>query len=163
MDPVHVHLIVNHLPVLGSLIGFLVLLYAWITGSRETKIAAAVILLAAGIGGLVANASGEEAEDRVETIAGVNEAGIEAHEEAAETAMPFLIVTVIASLALWAGEWLRRGFARYALWALAVASAGTVITASYTAWLGGKIRHTEISGTAAPAGGANEAEEEEYE
>jgi small neutral amino acid transporter SnatA (MarC family) len=147
MDAVHLHLIINHLPILGTIIGFFVLLYALLVKSRETRIAAAGILLAAGIGGFIANESGEGAEERVEELAGINEPAMEAHEESAETAMPFLLATSVLAAVSLIGEFLKKQWARYTIMLLTVAALGAAVASSYAGWLGGQIRHTELSTT----------------
>ena len=96
--------------------------------------------------------TGEPAEEAVENVAGVSEATIHPHEEAAEAA---LIVTGIAgAMALVAlGAYRRRALPR---WLTGGAFTAALVATTMLGWaanLGGQIRHTEIGGAAAASSG----------
>ena len=77
---------------------------------------------------------------------GIVESVIEQHEEAAEVALWMIELTgviALAGLLLRKKEWFRsNGF--YAI--IFLCSLGAVSSISYTGYLGGKIRHTEVAG-----------------
>lgn len=54
MDPTHLHLLITHLPIYGSILGTLVLVYGMLTKSRHTRMATYLVLLISAIGGVVA-------------------------------------------------------------------------------------------------------------
>jgi hypothetical protein len=155
MTPVHLHLLVIHLPLAGTLLG-LVLLLASLVRRKEAGMAqaAALVLVLSGAGAVVAEESGEGAEHTVEELPGVEESFIEAHEEAAELAVPVAVVTGLLALGSAAARTLRPG----AGWAMGVsalalvgnlASAGAMVRVGQT---GGRIRHPEVrDGASAPA------------
>ena len=151
MTPVHLHLLLNHLPVVGTILAMLILAYALLRRSAElTRVSLGLFVLLA-VAGAVVYLTGEPAEEAVESLAGVSEAGIESHEEAALLATLLLgalgavaLVGLVAFRKRAAG--IPRGFAALAL----LLSLGPAAAMGYTANLGGQIRHTEIrSGPAA--------------
>ena len=146
MDPVHVHLLLNHVPILGVLFGTLVLLYGVLRRRDDgVRIGLATLVLAALVAAPV-YLTGEGAEEAVEGLPGVAETLIETHEEAAEAGfVGTSVLGVLAALALVAG---RRGSARVGLLRWAVAAGGLVAFGwlAYVGSLGGQIRHTEIRG-----------------
>ena len=80
MNDVHLHLVATHLPIVGVLIGFLVLLTGYFTKSPQVKATALGIFLFSALAGIVAFYTGEGAEDIVEKLPGVSETLIHNHE-----------------------------------------------------------------------------------
>ena len=158
MDALHFHLIITHLPVFASILGALVLGYGMGKESRPTREIAYLLLLLAGVGAVLSNVSGENAEHLAENIPGIAESSIELHEESVGLVLWLLIPCALASAAgLWAG-WKKPDMEkRFALLALALSLLGFAATAR-TAWLGGQIRHTEITGES--SGSARESSPE---
>ena len=164
MDALHFHLIITHFPVFASIIGALVLGYGIGKESKPTREIGCLILILSGIGAVLSNISGEEAEHLAEKIPGVLESRIEEHEESVALVLWTLIPSALASLAaLWAG-WKKPGIEkRLAILAMGLSLLGFA-TSARTAWLGGQIRHTEISSGSednlSPEESSKESEEE---
>lgn len=159
MDAVHLHLLSNHLPILGSAFGLLVLAFSFLlrSPSQQVRNAAYLILVVSALGAFAAYLSGEEAEEAVEHLAGVSQDPIEAHEEAAPFAVGLSALAgalALAGLGLSVSKpaWNGRLAGAVALAALLAFAASARV-----GWLGGKIRHTELDGgsavPASPAGG----------
>jgi uncharacterized membrane protein len=152
MNPAHLHLMLNHIPVIGVPLVAALLVWALFRHSRElyrTALAAAVILAAVTYPVFL---TGEPAEDHIEDAAWVSENLIHEHEERAEAALVAVLVTgAIAAFGLWqnrGGREPSRGLGGLTLCGL-VLSAGLL---GWTAWLGGPIRHEEIrAGTSVSA------------
>jgi drug/metabolite transporter (DMT)-like permease len=161
MDALHFHLIITHLPVFASILGALVLGYGIGKESRPTREIAYLMLMLAGIGAALSNVSGENAEHMAEKIAGITESSIEAHEDSVGMVLWLLIPCALAAAAgLWAAWKKPEMEKRFAMLALGLSLLGFAATAR-TAWLGGQIRHTEISENPAPDAGGNQHQEEE--
>ena len=96
MSPAHIHLLITHLPIFGALIGSLVLAYAIITKSNDTKIAAYGVLVLSTFGAGIAYLTGEAAEEVVEEIPGVVESTIKAHENFALIALILIFFSIFA-------------------------------------------------------------------
>lgn len=169
MNAAHLHLVVNHLPILGSFFAIPLILLAMIRRKEPgTWYAATLVLLAAALSGPIAGKSGENAEETVEDLPGVSEAAIHQHEERAELAVPLAIVTGLlgAGVAAWTAK---KGAVPAAGAALVLAA--DVITAGAMASVGlsgGAIRHSEVredslTGWNAPMATWEHEEEEEEE
>jgi len=146
MDGAQIHLWLNHFPVMATMIGFLVLFYGLIKNSGEAKkIALAVFVLSAAIA-VPVYLTGEPAEEIVEEQPGIIEDNIEAHEDAALNAfvgMEILGLLSLAGLLVFRGDKpFSVGFSVASL-LVAVAVIGLM---TWTAHLGGKINHPELSG-----------------
>ena len=145
MSPAHIHLLITHLPIFGALIGSLVLAYAIIIKSNDTKIAAYGVLVLSTFGAGIAYLTGEAAEEVVEEIPGVVESTIKTHENFALIALIGLIIlgllSVIGLIAIVNKSTYARKIAIVVLIA-AITSFGLV---AITGYLGGKIRHTELA------------------
>ncbi|MGZ5253897.1 MAG: hypothetical protein ACXWV4_05980 [Flavitalea sp.] len=161
MSQVHLHLLITHLPVFGSILGALVLGYGIWTKSDQTKIAAYFIFILSAIGAGIAYLTGEGAEEAVENIQGISENMIELHEDAAMYALISLIALGIMSLiALFVSRfktsWVKN--IGYFILIISIVSFGLV---SRTGYLGGQIRHTEIASGNIPNSVENEPGENE--
>ena len=156
MDSAHLHLVITHLPIYGSILGALVLLYGMITKSNHTRMAGYFVLLAAALGGIIAFTTGEGAEETVEKIQGIGKSLIEDHEEFAELTLIGIIGLAVVSTAGLLFTWKNWKFAwEINLLVLAV-SFVCVGLVSWTGYLGGQIRHTEIGNAATQQGDGGE-------
>jgi hypothetical protein len=143
MSFVHLHLLLNHVPVIGTVFVLLLLAVAlWRRSTEIGKLALSAVVGIALVSGIVF-LTGEPAEEAVEHVTGVSESIIHQHEEAAEAALFGTGVAGVLSLAfLW--WYRRRELPRWVVAAsLAVVLAITGMMAR-TANLGGQIRHSEI-------------------
>ncbi len=157
MTAAHWHLLLNHLPVIGVLVGTLVLAIA-VTRRNEdlTKVSLAILASAAALT-IPVYLTGEPAEEIVEHLPGVSESLIKNHEEAAEIAA--VTVAVLGTLCLGLLLYARRGRLiprSAALGALLLSLAATVLLAR-AAHLGGTIRHPEIRASTAELHGGGHA------
>lgn len=146
MDATRVHLFITHLPVFGIFVSVAGLIYGLIKNQKHVKIFSLLILIIAIVGGIISFQTGHEAEETIEKIAGISEAVVEEHEESAETTMVFFYVLGIMALASLYAEGSGKGFARPLLILVLVSCVLSFYFVAQTASLGGKIRHTEISG-----------------
>ena len=143
LGPIQVHLMLNHLPVLGVPFGFGLLAFALATRREETlRVGLGVLVLAAIAAGIV-YLSGGAAEEVVEEAARVPEAVIERHEEAAELAAIaagalglFALVGLLVSRSRSLPRWFGMGTV-----------IGALLVSGLMAWtanLGGKVGHEEL-------------------
>src|SRR3984885_121930 len=154
MDLAHIHLLLNHFPVIGIIIGGGLFLLSLITNSDDLKRASLVVLLGIALISIPTYMSGNGAQDGIKSLPGVSKSLIEAHEGAALVAMAFMLVTGAFA---WLGLWQFRRLARIPNWNLALILVLVVVTFGLMARasnLGGEIRHAEIravGGTPDPA------------
>ncbi len=159
MDQVHIHLLITHLPIFASILGGLVLAHGIGTKSDQTKIAGYYVLIVSSVGAVVSYFTGEGAEEAVEDIQGVAKSMIGQHEDFAMFALVGLIVVGVASiigLYLTIKNSSRASSIAVLTLVVSLISFGLV---ARTGYLGGQIRHTEIS-TASPAQQSGEEDDD---
>lgn len=149
MDLTHLHLILNHVPVIGVIFGFLILSYAMMKKNQDLIQVSLAIFVTTALVAVAVYFTGEPAEETVEHLAGVTESSIERHEEAALFALlGASALGIIALGGLLAFKWLKAKTKMLA----AIALVGSLIVSGLMAWtatLGGQIRHSEIRSAAA--------------
>ena len=145
MSPAHIHLLITHLPIFGALIGSLVLAYAIIIKSNDTKIAAYGVLVLSTFGVGIAYLTGEAAEEVVEEIPGVVESTIKAHENFALIALIGLIILGLLSVVGLIAIVNKSTYARKIAIVVLIAAITSFGLVAITGYLGGKIRHTELA------------------
>lgn len=144
MNDAHLHLLVNHLPIVGLLIGTLVLIAGLTLKKSEVKLTAFGIYVFSALGSLAANATGEAAEEIVENISGISETLIHNHEEYAETYLILSIVLGAISLVGFVAELKKMKFAGVLTFFILLFALATSVSAKYVGTSGGEIRHSEI-------------------
>lgn len=154
MDSVHLHLLLNHLPIIGVPLVAALLGYGLLRGSREvirTGLGAAVVVAALAYPVFL---SGEPAEEGIEHRPGFSEQLVHDHEERAEAALVALLLTgAMAAGALWMSR--KSTTAPRTMGGITLA--GLLLSAGLlglTGLSGGKIAHEEIRGPLASAAGA---------
>ncbi len=144
MNWAHVHLMINHVPVIGVLGALLVFGYGLARKSDEVKLLGLGLFVLIAIITIPVFFTGGEAEKIVKELPGVTEASIGTHAEMATLALALIELLGVAALG---GLLLFRKSGVVPQWyivlvlIIALASAGI---AGLTANLGGQIRHTEI-------------------
>lgn len=143
MNFAHVHLILNHIPVVGIPIALAFLAFGYFRANAGAERFALATLIAIAALTVPTYLTGEPAEKRVEHEPGVAESWIEEHEDSAELSLILTELTgvlAISALAIRGNERTRR----YAVLGTMGAALAASLSLGYTANLGGKIRHTEI-------------------
>jgi hypothetical protein len=144
MNWAHLHLALNHVPVIGLPIVLLLLGWGIVKRSAELVKASFGLIILLAVVTVIVQVTGEPAEELVEGLPGVVESMIEAHEESALLGtIGVVVVGVIALFGLWR---LGTGKILPQWYASAVLIAG-VFVAGLMVWianLGGQIRHSEI-------------------
>jgi uncharacterized membrane protein len=153
MDQTHIHLLITHLPIFGSLLGTLVLGYGMWKKSDSTQLASYYVLIISALGAVIAYITGEGAEETVENIQGVSENAIEQHADFAVYALIALIAVGIVSLLGVYCKITKSSFAKPIATVTLVVALLSFGLVARTGYLGGQIRHTEIaSGTSQNSG-----------
>lgn len=141
---VHLHLMASHLPVIGVLLLIPLLLIALVRRSDELSKLGLWAAAGLAVSGVIVYLTGEGTEEGVERLAGISERMIESHEEAAlisTIALAVFGVLALVTLFRMRGKRLTRGIVVSALFGV-IALSGAF---AWTANLGGKIRHSEIT------------------
>jgi hypothetical protein len=155
MELTHIHLLLNHFPTIGNIIGGCLFVLSLIANSDDLKRASLVVLLGISLIAIPTYMSGNGAQEAIKSLPGVSKSLIETHEGAALVALGFMEVTGAFA---WLGLWQFRRLARVPSWNLAVILVLTLVSLGLMARaanIGGEIRHAEIragEGTVTPEG-----------
>ena len=154
MNLAHLHLLLNHVPTVGFLIGMGLFLGALIRKDDSLMRISLGVLAAIALVGVVVYQTGMAARDIIEPLPGVSKTLIDAHEDAA---LPTFVFLELTGAVAWLGLWQSRRFSRPTrgnVWTVLALSLVTFAAIARTANLGGEIRHPEIvAATATPAPG----------
>ncbi len=145
MNLTHLHLLITHLPIFGSVLGLMVLAYGLWCRSRHTIMAAYLLFVVAALGAGIAYATGEVAEEAVERLPGIARAKIDPHEDFAIYALWSSVIMGVTSLIGLLLSWKKSVFTREMGKLILLIAAISFSLAAYTAYLGGQIRHSEVS------------------
>jgi len=144
LNSAHIHLLLNHFPIIGSLVGLLLLAAALFRKSDELKRVSVVAFIFTALITVPVYLTGEPAAHIVEKLPGVREALIAQHDNAAT--ISFIVVGILGVAALW-GLWRYRMSEVLPNWFVMALLVMSILVNGLMMWtgkLGGQIRHTEV-------------------
>jgi dolichol kinase len=149
--PEYIHLVLNHLPIYGTILGALALAISLVLRSRAAQITALTIILLAGASAYPVLVTGQRAYKTIRSMS--DDAGadwLDEHMDRAEKTIGvfyFLAVLAIAGL-LVPIKWPRASFPLTAVTlAVALICSGLAV---YIAQAGGRVRHAEFRPSESP-------------
>lgn len=149
MNAAQIHLLFNHFPIIGTLIGIGVVGYALLFHEKKILDVGLCIWALMALLTFPVKFSGEGAEEIVEPF-GVNEALIETHEDAGAFAFYAILALGALSLVALFLRWRQSPVALPTAWAAFVLSLVVAFMMYRAGSSGGAIRHPEVhQGTAA--------------
>ena len=155
MNAAHAHLLLNHIPVIGAILGLIVLMWGYYRRNADVRIAAMLLFVIVALLSIPAYLTGEPAEHMINKLPGVDRKLIHEHEEAAEFAIWIMEALGAASLAGLYFAWREKAVPRWLNITILVLGLATAAAMARTSNLGGVIRHPEINGvsttTSSPA------------
>lgn len=146
MNDAHLHLLLNHYPIIGTLFGGVFLAYGQFAKNKSLLHAGLLLLFAMALLAIPTQLTGEGAEEIVEEL-GVNHDVVHEHEEAAELAIWFMAGLGLLALATLLISRRTSGRATVLRGLYIVTLLLSLIVFGLMARvgsLGGEIRHTEI-------------------
>lgn len=144
LSPTHIHLLLNHFPTIGFLIGLGLFIAALIANSDDLKRAGLVIFVAIALLTIPTYVSGNAAQETIQGSPGVSQTLIATHESAALLALTFMEITgAMAWLGLLRYRRIKR-LSRHNLTAVLLVALVTMALVTRAANIGGEIRHPEI-------------------
>lgn len=145
MSGAHLHLLVNHVPILGFGFSVILLLLALVGRERDGWVRAALVLLGLSfLGVIAAYLSGDPAVTALEDMPRTSNLALEAHHDAAvlgttACGLALAVVVVVAALHRHLGVYSRRSV--LVLLASTLVAGGAM---ARTGLAGGRINHPEI-------------------
>ena len=144
MNEAHLHLAINHFPIILPLVGLILLIAGGILKSSILQRTAFIFYIMAALLTVAAYSSGEAAEHFIEDLPGVEEKYMQMHEEAAETFS--WIMYVLGGFSL-VGIWVhlqQKSFRRWIDYLTIILTIVVLFFAKETGTTGGEIMHAEI-------------------
>src|SRR5580765_1684055 len=145
-DLAHVHLLINHFPTIGMILGLGLLLLSFVRKNDHLKKVSLEVLFLIALATMPVYVSGQAAAETLKGQSGVSAEAVVAHNDAA---LASFIMMEITGFFAWLVLWRMRRIGRpttgltYTVLVLAVL---TVASVARVANIGGDIRHPEISG-----------------
>ena len=154
MNGAYPHLLVNHLPLLGTIFGILILGAGMVLRKDTVKQTGLCTLVFAALSSALALLTGDPAGEVVKTFPGISESIVDYHENMAYMSLWILIPSGVLSAMAFYSIWKKEKAAKnlvIAAMALSLLTAGMM---SYVGKTGGQIRHSELRNQSAgtPAG-----------
>ena len=144
MNDAHVHLAVNHFPIIGTILGLGILIAGIVLHNKSVQNTAYVLFVIAAIFGFFSMYTGEGAEEMVEDFPGIGKAIIHEHEELAEKlAIVLYLLGGISVLGLILNV-KNHAKAKFISVVAVIIAIPAVYVATLVGTSGGEIRHTEI-------------------
>ena len=150
MNDAHLHLLVNHFPLLGTLIATGILIAGILVRNNVVKNCAYFLFITSAICAIIAMNTGEGAEELVEDLPNIGHQIIHEHEEIAEKfAILMYILGGFSVLGLVANY---KKHPKFKVLAIIIATLGliTFVIGTKVGTTGGEIRHTEIRSNSTP-------------
>jgi len=150
MNLAHIHLLLNHFPTVGMIVGLGVFVSGLVAKSEDLKRASLVIFFGIALLSIPTFATGTAAELALQNAPEVSQPMIETHEAAAFVALGFMELTGILA---WLGLWQYRRLSRLPQATVAAVLLVGLVTfglMARAATIGGEIRHPEIRTGPAP-------------
>jgi uncharacterized membrane protein len=151
MNDAHLHLIVNHIPILGTLFGIGILITGILIRNNVVKNCAYVLFVISAIGALFAVNTGEGAEELIENFPNIGHQIIHEHEEIAEKFAILMYVLGAFSMVGLIANYKEHSKAKFLAILIAVLGLITFVVGTKVGTTGGEIRHTEIRGDNDPS------------
>jgi uncharacterized membrane protein len=150
MNPAHLHLLLNHSPIIGTIVALGLFVMALMRNQDELKQVSLVLFVLIALLAIPAFMSGYAAQEAIKDLPDVSMAMIQTHQGTALLALLLMEITGAAALVgLWRfgrvkeKPWMSSA-ARTNLYAVLLLSMATVGLMAVTGTTGGDIRHPEI-------------------
>jgi uncharacterized membrane protein len=157
MTGAHLHLLINHFPVIGLIFAIILLILAYLKPTDGYLRSALVILVVAGALAVPTYFSGEPAEDTIEKLSSFSKPLVHEHEEAGEFAIIFMSITGLLAAAALYFSFKTGKIPKALLIGVVALTLFTLTVVARTNYLGGKIGHVELrDGIQPPATGGTE-------
>lgn len=144
MDELHLHLVVNHLPIIFPVVGIILLLIGIFSKCEVTKRNAYIIFVLGAITSIAAMGTGEGAENSATKIAGLSENLIKKHEEVSEIFAALTYVLGAISLVALIASFRNSVISKYAPFVVGILAIVCLLFAQKVGTTGGEIKHNEI-------------------
>ena len=145
VDFVHLHLLLNHFPIIGTFVGAGLFLISFLVQAQTLRRSSLIVLVAMALLAIPAFVTGVGAQVKLTSDPGISEALMQRHLGSAELSVWFMEITgALAAVGLWRSGQHGTG-PRWNTLAIVPCLLITVLLMARTGNTGGDIRHSEIA------------------
>jgi uncharacterized membrane protein len=144
MNNIETHLLITHLPIFGSILGVLVLIYGLLTFSRHTQMAAYWLFIISAASAVFAYLSGNDVGRDIENMKGISQYSILEHTNFANYSM--IVLFILGSISIYA-LWLSANESPFVTKVIPLVLGIALISFTFvirTGYLGAQIRHNDV-------------------
>jgi uncharacterized membrane protein len=140
----YLHMIINHFPIVGTIIGCMLVIAGIVFKNTGVKISGLGTIVFAALMSVIAYLTGDSAENAVQNLPEIAESLINRHEDIATISMYLMIPAgLLASLTIYS-IWKKEKSIAFLLVITLVFSLISSAAMVFTGHTGGQIRHTEF-------------------
>jgi uncharacterized membrane protein len=140
----YLHMIINHFPIVGTIIGCMLVIAGIVFKNTGVKISGLGTIVFAALMSVIAYLTGDSAENSVQNLPEIAESLINRHEDIATISMYLMIPAgLLASLTIYS-IWKKEKSIAFLLVITLVFSLISSAAMVFTGHTGGQIRHTEF-------------------
>lgn len=140
----YLHMIINHFPIVGAIIGSMLIITGMVFKNNGVKLSGLGTIVFAGLMAVIAYLTGDSAENVVQNLPEIPESLINRHEDIATISMYLMIPSgLLASLTLYS-IWKKEKSVVLLLGITLVFSLISSAAMVFTGHTGGQIRHSEF-------------------
>lgn len=148
MNEAHLHMVVNHFPIIGTIFGLGILVAGIVLKNKTIKNTAYCLFVVAAVFAAISMGTGEGAVEMVEDMPSVGKQIIHEHEEIAEKLAIVLYLLGLVSIVGLYMNYKNHAKASLVSFIALTICVVAVFLAQQTGTTGGEIRHTEIRANA---------------
>lgn len=163
MNDAHLHMVVNHFPIIGGIFGLGILISSLVFKNKTIQNVAYVLFIVSAIFGAISMSTGEGAEEIVENLPNVTHQIIHEHEEIAEKLAIVLYVLGAVSLIGFYLNIKNHQKSTIISYFVVLISVVSIFFGKQTGTTGGEIRHTEIRSESSTEGQIIKDEKDSHE
>jgi uncharacterized membrane protein len=144
MNEAHLHMVVNHFPIIGTILAIGILIAGLLSKNRSIINTSYVLFVIGAIFGILSMNTGEGAEELVEDMPGIGWKIIHEHEELAEKMALLLDVLGVLSLVGFYFQYKKNAKEKLVSYIILLIGIASLFVIQKVGTSGGEIRHTEI-------------------
>jgi len=144
MNEAHLHMVVNHFPIIGTILAIGILIAGLLSKNRSVINTSYVLFVIGAIFGILSMNTGEGAEELVEDMPGIGWKIIHEHEELAEKMALLLDVLGVLSIVGFYFQYKKNAKEKLVSFIILLIGIASLFVIQKVGTSGGEIRHTEI-------------------
>jgi uncharacterized membrane protein len=144
MNEAHLHMVVNHFPIIGTILAIGILIAGLLSKNRSIINTSYVLFVIGAIFGILSMNTGEGAEELVEDMPGIGWKIIHEHEELAEKMALLLDILGVLSLVGFYLQYKKNAKEKSVSYIILLIGIASLFVIQKVGTSGGEIRHTEI-------------------